>query len=237
MNNTFLLFLFFQIISGQTFKGKEIHGIIHVDSVSVESVNIVNETTEKSTSSDKNGFFFLLVKEGDILIFSAVNLVTLRKKINSEDLAKDIISIHMVTENIALKEVIINENPQITAEKLGIVPFGQKKYSPAERKLYTARSGLLDRPLNWMSGRTARLKKEVAVEYKEQLLLRLSCLFEDKYYTQTLKIPHEYIRGFQYYCIENMGFVAALNSKNKTLSMFLIINLAKEFNKITDYEN
>jgi hypothetical protein len=42
-----------------------------------------------------------------------------------------------------LKEVIINENPQINAASLGIVSKDQKKYTPAERKLYTARSSIL----------------------------------------------------------------------------------------------
>jgi hypothetical protein len=46
-----------------------------------------------------------------------------------------------------LKEVIINENPQISAASLGIVSKDQKKYTPAERKLYTARSAYY-RPLN-----------------------------------------------------------------------------------------
>jgi hypothetical protein len=48
----------------------------------------------------------------------------------------------MASESIDLKEVVIDENSQISAENLGIIPYGQKKYSPAERKLYTARSGL-----------------------------------------------------------------------------------------------
>jgi hypothetical protein len=48
----------------------------------------------------------------------------------------------MASESIDLK-VVIDENSQISAENLGNT-YGQKKYSPAERKLYTARSGLLD---------------------------------------------------------------------------------------------
>jgi hypothetical protein len=85
---------------------------------------------------------------------------------------------------------------------LGIIPYGQKKYSPAERKLYTARSGLLDPALNWITGRKAMLKKEVIVEYKEQMLIKLDYLFLPEYYTQTLKIPQEYVRGFQYYVLK-----------------------------------
>ncbi|WP_369766161.1 hypothetical protein [Flavobacterium sp. WC2429] len=238
-NNTFLFFicLFTQIIFGQVSNEKKIHGLITADSTMVEGINIVNLTTDKATSSNKDGVFHLFVKEGDLLAFSAVNLVTLRRRISKEDILKENVSVKMLANSIPLKEVVVNENSQINAENLGIIPEGQKKYTPAERKLYTSRSGLLDRPLNWMSGRTAMLKKEVAVEYKEQLMNKLEYLFEDKYYIETLKIPEEYIKGFQYYCVENTDFAAALKSKNKTLSMFLIITLAEKYNKIITDEN
>ena len=170
-------------------------------------------------------------------MLSAVNLVTLQKRIGKEDIKAGSVFIQMAINSIALREVVINESTQISAENLGIVPSDQKRYTPAERKLYTARSGLLDRPLNWISGRTAELKKGVIVERNLRALDRLEYLFEEKYYIETLKIPQDYIKGFQYYCIENDEFVTALESKNKTLCMFLIITLAKNYTKITIYEN
>ncbi|MBA0884530.1 carboxypeptidase-like regulatory domain-containing protein [Flavobacterium undicola] len=238
-NNTFylLLLLLCQIVFGQDYDRKEIYGIIRVDSTSVEGVNIVNETTQKATSSDKNGNFYLLLKEGDLLVFSAVNLVTLRKKIVPADLEKSNLVVQLHVESILLKEVIVKEESRISAESLGIISSGQKKYTVAERRLYTARSGLLDRPLNWMSGRTAMLKKELVVSEKEQLVTKLEYFFEEKYYVEKLKIPKEYIKDFQLYCIENKDFVAAVKAKNKTLSMFLIISLATDYNKIVVYEN
>jgi hypothetical protein len=60
--------------------------------------------------------------------------------------------------SIDLKEVVIDENSQISGES-GYYTLWTKKYSPAERKLYTARSGLLDPALNWITGRKAMLKK------------------------------------------------------------------------------
>lgn len=233
----FFLVLFSQIVVGQIIGDKEIRGIIDIDSTSVEGVNIVNIRTNQSTSSDKEGAFYLFVKEGDLLAFSAVNLVTLRRRVTKAEILKNSIAIKMVANSIPLKEVVVNGDSQINAENLGVIPYGQKKYTPAERKLYSARSGLLDRPLNWISGRTSMLKKEVAVERKERLMYRLEYLFQDKYYMETLKIPHDYIKGFQYYCIDDMDFVAAINGKNKTLSMFLIITLAEKYNKIIANEN
>ena len=238
-NNTFLFFLCLlsQVVFGQIAGEIKIRGIIETDSTSVEGVNVVNLTTDLSTSSNKEGVFYLFVKEGDLLAFSAINLVTLRRRLTKADILQNSIAIKMVANSIPLKEVVVNGDSRISAENLGIIPYNQKKNTPAERKLFTARSGLLDRPLNWMSGRTAMLKKEVAVEKNERLMYRLEYFFGDRYYIETLKIPEDYIRGFQYYCIEDNDFVAALNAKNKTLSMFLIITLAEKYNKIIANEN
>jgi hypothetical protein len=68
-------------------------------------------------------------------------------------------------------------------------------------KLYTARSGLLDPALNWITGRKAMLKKEVIVEYKEQMLIKLDYLFLPVLHSN-IKIPQEYVRGFQYYVLK-----------------------------------
>lgn len=238
-NNTYFLVLFLlcQVVFCQSNDRKEIQGIIRVDSTLVEGVNIVNEATQKTTSSNQNGKFVLFVKEGDILVFSAVNLLTLRKKILNSDLEKPFLQVQLQTESISLEEVIVKEDSKITAESLGIIPYGQKKYTVAERRLYTARSGLLDRPLNWMSGRTAQLRKELAVSEKEQLMAKLEYLFEENFYIETLKIHKDYIRDFQLYCIDNPDFASSIKSKNKTLSKFYIITLAKNYNKITVYEN
>lgn len=239
-NNIFqlLVVLISQFVLGQTVDSKKFYGKITYNAVFAEGVNAVNLTTERATSSDKNGLFFLFAKEGDIIVLSAVNLVTLRRRVEKQDLLSTSVEIQMTAESIALKEVVINGSTQISAENLGIIPLGQKKYTPAERKLYTAISGGgIDGLLNAISGRKAMLKKEIATEYKEQMLIRLDNIFSTEYYTETLSIPQEYIRGFQYYCVEDRDLVASLNSRNKTLSQFLIIILAKKYNKTIADEN
>lgn len=239
INNTLLLVLFFitAISFGQTISEKEINGKISADTIAVEGIKIANSSTEKVTVTDKNGFFSLFAKEGDVLVFSAVNLVTLHRRISKQDLIQDVLKIQMSPKSIVLKEVIVNENSQITAENLGIIPYGQKKYTPAERKLYTATSGGgIDGLLNAISGRKAMLKKGIVVENKEQSLSRLAPLFEDKHYIETLKIPADYIKDFQYYCVDDASFIAALKSKNKTLIMFLIVGLSENYNKIITNE-
>ena len=226
-----------QVAFGQTTNTKEIRGKITADSVAVDRINIVNITTEKATVSDAKGFFTIPVKEGDVLVFTAVNLEGLRRKITKEDLIEEVLTVIMLPKSIILNEVVVNES-SITAESLRIIPYGQKNYTPSERKLYTATSGGgIDGLLNMISGRKAMLKKEIIVEKKEQLLARIDVLFEDKYYTETLRIPSDYIKGFQYYCVDDVAFANALRAKNKTLIMFLIVKLAENYNKTIALEN
>jgi hypothetical protein len=233
----FIILLLVQVVFGQTTNTKEIRGKITADSVAVDRINIVNITTEKATVSDAKGFFTIPVKEGDVLVFTAVNLEGLRRKITKEDLLEEVLSVIMLPKSIILNEVVVNES-SITAESLRIIPYGQKKYTPSERKLYTATSGGgIDGLLNTISGRKAMLKKEIVVEKKEQLLARIDVLFEDKYYTETLRIPLDYIKGFQYYCVEDVAFANALRAKNKTLTMYLIVKLAENYTEIIALEN
>ncbi|HEX8017473.1 MAG TPA: carboxypeptidase-like regulatory domain-containing protein [Flavobacterium sp.] len=230
------MFFFVQICLGQNKVSKEIFGQIFEQSTSVEGVNIINNNTQIATVSDVNGMFSIVVKAGDVLVFSSVNLEPLKRRITADDLNSSSLVIKMTAKQIELKEVVVNENANITAENLGIIPHGQKKYTPAERKVYTATSTSVDKVINAISGRTKMLKKEVKVEKKEALFRKLEYLFEEAYYTDRLKIPLEHIKGFQLYCVDNPEFAVSLDTKNKTMSMFLITRLAQEYLIIIEHE-
>ena len=117
-----------------------------------------------------------------------------------------------------------------------------KVYTPAERKLKAATSldgkiGFggamsIDPLLNWMSGRTTMLKKELAVEKKEKLLQKIEYLFKEDYFLENLKIPKDYLRGFWYYAVEDPKLVRALNTKNKIMARFIFSDLATKYLEI-----
>jgi len=231
-NIILLLILLFitQFITAQGSAEKWVKGLITSDAIPLEGINIINTSSKFNSVSDQYGNFSILTKEGDILSFSSVNYKPLRKIINKQEFKSGSIVINLTTMSIELNEVFVNKYPEISAENMGIIPRNQVKLSPAERKLYTATSGT-DVLLNYLSGRTKMLKKELAVERKQVFIAKLEFLFEDKYYIETLKIPEGLIRGFQYYCVEDADFVNALKSKDKTMSMFLIVGLASNYNK------
>ena len=250
MNKLFLLLFICQLTFAQTDVEKILHGKIVVASSSFAGVTIINLVNEKTTISDSEGEFYILAKAEDLLVFSSVNLEYHRKIIEEEDLKSDILVVKMTAKITELKQVIINQ-PDINAVSLGISPKGIKKYTPAERRLKTAGdfkpihllsilggSLAVDPILNAISGRTAMLKKELGVEKKERLLVIFESLYnDDNYFTKKLKIPKDYIRGFQYICIEDPNFAEVLKTKNKTKIELLMIPLAVKYNEIIFDEN
>jgi hypothetical protein len=245
--NITLLFLFLLLsasVNAQTIVDKMIKGQVTSNAIPLEGINVTNTSNKIMVVSDQYGVFSVLAKEGDILNFSAVNYEYLRKYISVKEFRMGNIVVDLTPKSIELDEVIINEHSGISAENLGIIPRNQVKLTAAERRLQTAGDfkpihllGLLggalavDPILNAISGRTNMLKKALTVEKKEFLMAKLEVLFEDKFYIETLKIPEEFIKGFQYYCVEDADFVRSLKDKNKTMSMFLIVGLASNYNK------
>lgn len=230
MKNWFVVLLFFATFCtwSQTSNEKILRGKIVADSASVAGIDVVNLGNEKVTVTNNKGEFSILAKADDILVFSSMTLEMKRMLVDEDDLKSETITIYMTPKINELNEVIVKKN---AAEGTSIF-YVKKHYTPAERKLYTATSGILDAPLNWLSGRTEMLKKEIIVERKERMLNKLGVLYEDKYYIQTLKIPEIYIDDFQRYLIEDKEFAAALKVKNRTMMLFLISKLAVNYNAI-----
>jgi hypothetical protein len=223
-----LLFLGTSSMWSQDRNEKLLQGIIATDDALLSGIEVVNLGNEKVTVTNSKGEFSILAKADDILVFSSKSLEMRRVLIDEDDLKSGTITVNMYPKINELDEVIVKKSP---IEGVSIIP-GQKQYTPAERKLHTATNGILDAPINWMSGRTAMLKKEVAVERKQRLLDKIGILYEDKYYIETLKIPEIYIDDFQRYIIEDKEFTAALKVKNRTMMLFLISKLAVNYNAI-----
>ena len=219
-------------VCGQTSAEKQVALRVVVDTLGIEKVNVLNIRSNQNTITNQKGLCVVRVKTGDVLVITAVNLETRRHEITADEFESGVAIQKMSYRITPLEEVNVNENANINETSLGIVSANQKKYTPATRKLRTAQTGLLDPLLNKMSGRTSDLKKQVKVEEKEKLLLKLDGLYEEKYYTDVLKIAPEAIPGFQYYLIDDPEFAAALKAKNKTLTMFYVKRLALQYNEI-----
>ncbi len=235
----FFLLLSINWIQAQT-ESKLLKGKITAKTEDLERINIINIQTDYATESSKGGYFEIKASIGDTLVFSGVQFEKKAIVVDKENYDSDWF---FVTLKITIRQIEeVSVGNKINAVSLGIVSKNQKKYTVAERRFYAATGSTneygtstkvsLDAILNAISGRTTMLKKDLIVEKKEFVIKKVSEWFEDIYFTDTLKIPSDYVNGFKYYLVENDKFVASVNNKNKTLASFLIGEVATDYLKL-----
>lgn len=237
-----IIFLFFAQTFAQTSTLTLLKGKITSQIKELNDVYVANLRSESTTTTDVNGNFSMFVKVGDTLQFSGLQVVTKKAVITENDIVKQLYVENLEAKVNPLDEVEVKTYPNINAVSLGILEKPAKVYSPAERKLKAATDldgkigfgGVMsiDPLLNWMSGRTTMLKKELAIEKKEKLLQKIEYLFKQDYFLENLKIPKEYLRGFWYYAVDDPKLISALNAKNKIMARFIFSDLATNYLEI-----
>jgi hypothetical protein len=254
MNHFFtILLLFFTvtIATAQNNVVKNIKGKVMAESIDLDGIYIVNLKSDIATATENEGYFTIKAEVGDTLMFSAVQIKGRKMVITSSEFEKELLLVKLEPMVNKLDELVIKQYKNINAVSLGIISPNAKHYTPAERKLRTASgdgisgnadgstgaSAGLDPLFNWMSGRTAMLKKEVEVERKETMLEKIENQFSMDYFVKKLKIPEEYVKGFWYFVVEDSRFVSAMNLKNKAMTTFVLAELAVKYTDLLKAEN
>lgn len=241
-----VIFMFvFQMTQAQSVMATPFYGKIVANYPDLEGITVYNLNSELAVISERKGFFSIAASVGDTLQFTAVQLTPAKYVVKKKDLNSTVIEINMELKNNQLKEVIVNEYGSINEVSLGLVPANQKKYTVAERRLKTAGEfkpssfiGIIaggmdvDAIINAISGRTKRLKKELENERKTMLIQKITNLYTANYFTEELKIPSDYVEGFKYYAVENTKLMQAISNKNKSMTTFLLIEIAEEYKQL-----
>lgn len=239
-NLKFWLLLFPFIVFAQQ---KELKGRVLAGEAPLHDVYVINATSGQETKT-VYGNFTILAAPGDKLVVYSSKINT-RKFILDEDAFSNtpyIMIVNLTPQE--LEEVIIDEYQGVDEVSLGLVPADQKKYSYTERQLKAARKFKVDPPylgtlilpldplVNLINGRTKKLKKQLSVEDKEQLILTLEDLYPTEKLVNELHIPKEYAEGFYYYAAENNSVAEAVAAKNNDMIGLLMTELAEEYLKL-----
>lgn len=195
----------------------------------VAGVFIINKVTGVEVKSGTDGAFSLPARNGDKLAVYGTNINVREFAVTENAFAQKPYVLEVDPKATELDEVVIND---ISAAKMGLVPKNQKQYTPAERRLKQAQSGMgLDQLINLLSGRMAMLKQALATERKEALMESIDGLMSDKE-LEGLGVGRELARGFLFYAVEDPRLADAIKSKNDALVKLLLMELADKYNKL-----
>jgi len=165
----FLFVIFPIIVIAQPVTRKTLNGKVVADLKNLEGIYVINVNTERGMTTENGGYFLVQAQPGDTIMLSSIQFKATKIIVSNDDFCKDLLFVRMKPTVIQLDEVKVLQYKNINAVALGIIPKGQRTYTPAERRLRTAtgidaRIGLntsvtIDPIFNFFSGRTAELLK------------------------------------------------------------------------------
>lgn len=239
-----VFYLFCQICLGQTLTRKPLHGMVVNDSVNVQSGYVLNVNSNSRTFIKAQGYFDILAKTNDTLLFSSMGLKSKKVVLADKDFAVSVLRVKMNTLVNPLKEVVVTK----TAVKpnLGNIQniidreyFDDKQSSPVNPLMPTEiKYGMdIDRigRMIWKSFFKENANKEKEVyqgDFTEIVPKRMHQFF----FTNTLKLKEDEIGLFLIYCENDPKSKALLKPEAEfELIEFLVVK-NEEFKRFTTFE-
>ncbi|EHQ42225.1 hypothetical protein [Myroides odoratus] len=202
-----------------------LQGKIVSRSKDLKGIYVSNINTGDALVTEPGGYFSIQAQEKDTLMFSGPLFIGYRYVLDDIDFKRDIVLIPLEPNDLnrQLNEIVITH---ISSSSLGLVPEGARRYTPAERRLYTATSGSGIIPVsaivNWISGRTAMLKKALKYEKQEMRKDKFLNVMDEYVLIKDYSIPKDYVVGFAYYVSDDdimSGYLnAGITEKDKISS-------------------
>ncbi|MCC9041843.1 hypothetical protein LNQ81_03900 [Myroides sp. M-43] len=203
-------FLFYHIGNAQE-NNTAIHGRIITREGSKEDILITNTTKGNSVISDKTGYFDIASELRDTLKFTSPFYIEYTYVVNELDLKRNpvLFPLEQLYTMNQLNEIVITK---YDGGSLGLFDGMGKKYTPAERKLRFAKSGIVEPLYNWLSGRTSILKKSLEYEREGFRVDKFLDVISNVRLINYFKIPADYTESFVYYAITKEEVKELLNS-------------------------
>ncbi len=200
----FLLFLLTSIISyGQ--QRVAIQGKVAYENYPLPGINIVNNTNQMNTITNERGEFSMVVKEGDILIFSSVSYETETTTVTEDVIANGDLVIQMRERMNFLEEVVVDsENEEafldLEKEQFKKIEYGIDEYSQVKNYVtenYYLTNGADITNLARLLFKSLKKNENENKGYKWSLALPE--IFEDAFFVEVLDLKNYEIPLFLSY--------------------------------------
>lgn len=239
-----VFYLFCQFCFGQTLTRKPLHGMVVNDSVNIQSGYVLNVNSNSRTFVKSKGYFDILGKTNDTLLFSSMGLKPKKIVLAEKDFAVSVLVVKMNTLINPLKEVVVTKtdvklnlgNIQNIIDK----EYFDDKQSSSDNPLMPTKIkyGMdVDRigRMIWKSFFKENPNKEKEVDYgdfSEIVPKRIHQFF----FTNTLKLKEDEIGLFLIFCENDSKSKALLKPEAEFELIEFLINKNEEFKRFTTFE-
>ena len=236
IKNRCCFFVLFVILSSNVIaQTKDISGKI-VAKGDVDGIHIINKTATKFTISDDKGAFVIPAKLNDTIIVSGIQYKPKEFVISDIIMQTKSTTVHLEENVNVLDEVVVGkvltgdlmsdiENSDVKRDinfyDVGIPGYTGPRMTQSERRVYEANSGgglfPLNPLINWISGRTKRLKEQVKREELNRAIDKAEALYSEMLFeSDTLDLTKR--KEFFYFTGDDPKFLP-LSKTNKDIEM------------------
>lgn len=232
-----LIFLFVCKGYAQT---ETIHGAVSANG-DVEGIHIINKTASKFSKTDENGSFEISASLLDTLQITGIKYKTKELIITAEIFNSKTVKVTLEDQINELDEVIVGKvltgnllldvqnseaKRDINFYDVGIPGYTGRRKTQSERRLYEATTGggivPLNPIMNWISGRTKRLKHLVKLERQDQYMNQTMSEFSEML-LEIEELEESQKMEFFYFASEDERFIE-LYKLNNDMLMFEYLN-------------
>ena len=235
-----LLLISFNITNSQDDYRTWIKGKVLYKNVNVSSANVINNTSQKATTTDDDGEFEIEVKLNDKLIFSSVQYQIRELNITKEILQRNRIVIDVNEKVNELDQVVITPENQQKFLDLKEEEFKRFDYSFDKSTRVTNvinEQGKLKDGINFVnlyrlisnSLKNRSSEEKSSYKYNPSDLLRE--LYDDIFFTKNLMIPTDKINEFLLFCDDNFPDRILLKKDNEFELIEFLVKQSKRFVK------
>ncbi len=234
----FLLFFLCSITCCFSQTEKTISGIVVANDVLVERVDVINDRTRTSQSTNSSGQFSILAQVGDILIFHSPRFAAKKIRIKEADLANSNFKVFLYKKIEELEEVVISNNVQpilISKHILDNRYFGDSKSALTNPHMYTAEIAEAPDLVKIVSLVSKLLKKPKDVsESKPVIGFRefVNTSYDRAYLKKTFQLKDDEVSLFLEFCEVDAKANAVKESGDKMALLELLIRKNEEFKSL-----
>ncbi|WP_268848012.1 hypothetical protein [Flavobacterium aestivum] len=245
MNVKLLLVLFLftcQFSFSQT--KKFLTGVVSSENFLLYNVDVINKTSQKSTTTNENGEFIIAVKPNDSLFFYIKDFNLKKLKVSQKLIDQNNLQVEMLKKAELLEEVLVEKKQNLKLSK-------DKKYEQSKLDQYTTekfdnnegfqamREGTFVNGLNFITlgkkfidlfSKEKEPQKETTPEIEFAVLAKNIC--DQKFYLETLKLKPDEIDLFLQFCDADPKSKKVVKDNNVLSMMDFLTIKNREFKKL-----